>query len=640
MRFPWSPKLPMRPHPLREGRIQDLIEQIEVKRGAQLLRTISFFVIALLVMLLYAQVQFLGLREPEAMDMGQVARNLKQGRGFVTDVIRPYELWYFRFHRKQQVDLAAMPELVHAPVYPWYLSWVFRVVEKAPRVMALKQEHAVMLGSFVWILPTLALVYLLAKEWFDRRVGILAAWIYLLSAGVMEYGISGTPITFLTCVLTGSLYCVALATRFHEAQPRRAGLSLLFLALSALLLAVGSLTRYAFIFWIVPMGIYVWLTFRPQATGVAVGEVGTATRAGGAARVRFAGVLAVFLLVFLIPVSVWTVNRMRVSGWFWGLASAQIKEGTHSFPADQLMRRYETNEIQSRAARSMRRQVAVKMANQLVDLTQDFFKKIGAQVVSACFIASFFHSFRRRDVSRMKKCALIALALGALTVCALDGNGGGLLGVFYPLGVIFGCAFFWILYDRLNLEIRLQQLLVVGAFGLVNAAPLALVILPPAPRLTYPPLNVQWLSEDLPSYFAPEEQIASDIPWAVAWYSKRQSVLVPWTTREMVALLQLEAFAVTLNGLYLTQASDRDLHNDVDFRDRSFKPGELPIEVDRSWALMLYGGRPAIPGFPFRLSNYFDYRNVIYANPLPGTLDTPRWQHPNWWRKRDGGGGG
>jgi 4-amino-4-deoxy-L-arabinose transferase-like glycosyltransferase len=631
MRLPWSPKLPTAPRAPREGRVQELIEQIEVKRGAQLLRTISFFVVAVLLMLVYAQTQFLGLREPEAMDMGQVARNLKQGRGFVTDVIRPYQLWYFLFHRKQQVDLTAFPELVHAPVYPWYLSWALRVVEKAPTAMALKDEHAVMLASFVWILPTLALVYLLAKEWFDRRVGILAAWIYLLSGGVMAQGISGTPIAFLTCVLTASLYCIALATRFHEAQPRRGGMSLLFLAISGLLLAVGALTRYAFIFWIVPMAIYVWLTFRPRPTGLAVGEVGTVSRASGGARARFAGLLALFLLAFLIPVSAWTLNRMQVSGWFWGLASAQIKQGTHSFPADQLMRRYDSNEIQSRSARAMPRQVAVKMAYQLEKLVLDGFKKVGAQVVTACFIASFFHSFRRRDVSRMKKCLWVALALGALSVCALDGDGGGLLSVFYPLAVIFGCAFFWILYDRLNLEIRLQQLLVVGAFGLVNAAPLALVIAPPAPPLPYPPVSVKWLGEELPSYFAPEERIASDIPWAVAWYSKRQSLWVPWTIRELVSIGELGGFTNTLNGLYLTQATDNDLQN-----DKTFNVGDPPVDKNRYWVLMLYGG--LLPDFPFKMLNHLDYRNVIYATPLPGSQGVPRWHRPYWWRERGSGG--
>ncbi|GEM_PF-3418279 len=626
-----------------EGQIQNLIEQIEVKRGAALLRTVSFFIIAAMLLVWVASSQFRGLREPEAMDMGQVARNMSEGKGYVTDVIRPYQLWYYLFHLKLPVNAEAMPELVHAPVYPWVLSQVFKVGAIFGAWDYQKGDRMMMVTSMLWILPSLALIYLLGKEWFDKRVGVLAAWIYLLSLVVIMNGLSGTPLTFLTLALLAAMYCIALATRFHLAEPRRGWLSLLFLGLGGLFLAVGALTRYAFIVWAIPMAWYVVLTFRPKVSGVAVGEVGSPARAGGSARTRFFGVLAVFLVALLLPVTVWSVNRLQVSGWFWGLASAQVKEGTHSFADDQLMRRYSDNRIREKSARGMRRQVAVKTANNVVEVVQNLARKVGPQVVLACFVAAFFHPFRRQDVARMLKCILLGLCLAAFAVAMLDGDGGGLLSVFYPLTVILGCAFFWILFDRLNLDVRLKQLMWIGIFVLVNAAPLILVVAPPAPPVPYPPINVRWLKDDLGSWFSPQEQIVSDIPWAVSWYARRKSVLLPWTTGELVTIKDLEMFVTTMNCLYLTQQSDSDTANDTDFADKRFGPLDLPLDVERSWVLMLYGGRPAYTGFPYNIRHSFDYRHIMYSTPVPGTRDLPRRARPNWWEQRrteqDGGGG-
>lgn len=642
MRFPWSRKPPV-PRPPLEGQVQNLIEQIEVKRGAAILRTISFFVIAALILVWVASSQFTGLREPEAMDMGQVARNMSEGKGYVTDVIRPYQLWYHLFHLKQPVKVEAMPELVHAPVYPWVLAQVFKVGALFGEWNVQKGDRMVMITSMLWILPSLALVYLLGKEWFDKRVGVLAAWIFLLSLVVMQNGLSGTPLTFLTFVLLAAMYCMALATRFHLAERRRAGLVVLFLALGGLCLAVGALTRYAFIVWAIPMMLYVALTFRPKVVGVAVGEVGAPTRASGSARTRFAGVLAVFLLAFLIPVLMWSVNRLQVSGWFWGLASAQVKEGTYSFTADQLMRRYSDDRIREKTARGIRRQVVVKTMYNVEEVIKNSARLIGPQVVLACFVAAFFHPFRRQEVSRMLRCILLGLGLAGFAVAMLDGNGGGLLSVFYPLTVIFGCAFFWILFDRLNLDVRLKQLMWIGLFALVNAVPLIQVLAPPVPPVQYPPVNVRWIKDDLGSWFSPQEQIVSDIPWAVAWYGQRKAVLLPWTTRELVMIKESPMFVNSLNCLYLTQQTDRDTANDTDFADKKFGPLDLPLDVERAWGLMLYGGRPTYTGFPYNVRHSFDYRHLMYSTPVPGTRDTPRRARPFWWNERrpetEGSGG-
>ena len=75
-------------------RIQDWIFKLDVGIGIGPFRLGMFCLVVLLLILLYTGTQFYGLRDPEAMDAGQLARNLWRGRGYATQNIRPLEIWY------------------------------------------------------------------------------------------------------------------------------------------------------------------------------------------------------------------------------------------------------------------------------------------------------------------------------------------------------------------------------------------------------------------------------------------------------------------------------------------------------------------------------------------------------------------
>src|SRR5256885_12502468 len=75
-------------------RVQDWIFRLDVGFGVQWFRLGLFCLLVLLIILLYNGTRFLGLRDREAMDTAQLARNLARGRGYVTQFVRPLDVWY------------------------------------------------------------------------------------------------------------------------------------------------------------------------------------------------------------------------------------------------------------------------------------------------------------------------------------------------------------------------------------------------------------------------------------------------------------------------------------------------------------------------------------------------------------------
>jgi hypothetical protein len=311
---------------------------------------------------------------------------------------------------------------------------------------------------------------------------------------------------------------------------------------------------------------------------------------------------------------------MRVSGKPLGLAPYAIVEGTNFFPKRALMRRYRDEVVRSDLNKTGFRMVAVKMFPNMEKAVENGFKNIGGNFIMVFFLAGLLHPFRRRDVTRVLRCGLVALALALLVCAATDAVAGGLMELFYPLAVIFGVAVFWIMFDRLALETRLKQAAVVLIFVAANALPLVLELLPPAARPPYPPLNSAWVVK-FKDWYGPDEQIASDMPWAVAWYADRRSVWTPWTMQEFLAIHDTVA---KMNGLYLTQLSLDDQEADAAFGEIQFTRRALPLDIQRPWAAMAMGvPLPALPaeliarqirGFPLIQLNPFGFSNMLYTD--------------------------
>ena len=98
--------------------LQELIHKLEEGEGAKYVR-LAFFALALLGLSVMWQLReaknFLAI---EAMDAGQVARNISEGNGFTTDFVRPLSLALIEKHRGGAGSLLKEPhpDLANAPV--------------------------------------------------------------------------------------------------------------------------------------------------------------------------------------------------------------------------------------------------------------------------------------------------------------------------------------------------------------------------------------------------------------------------------------------------------------------------------------------------------------------------------------------
>src|SRR5258708_28344306 len=110
-------------------RVQDWIIKIDLAPELGPFRVGMFSLVALLVILLYTGTQFYGLHDAEAMDAGQLARNLWRGHGYVTQNLRPFEFRYLNSIGRPPLDTNtnAQVELWTPPMYPLVLSAVFHV---------------------------------------------------------------------------------------------------------------------------------------------------------------------------------------------------------------------------------------------------------------------------------------------------------------------------------------------------------------------------------------------------------------------------------------------------------------------------------------------------------------------------------
>ena len=162
--------------------------------------------------------------------------------------------------------------------------------------------------------------------------------------------------------------------------------------------------------------------------------------------------------------------------------------------------------------------------------------------------------------------------------------------LFIPLAIPYAWAFFLILLDRLRTPSRLVAGAATTVLLLASAWPFILSIVPPRTGLPYPPYYhayVTWTCDRL----NPGEPLATDIPWATAWYGNTPSLLLPKNTTDFL-VIDRTRFRIPL--VYLTtETRDRPWHSSL----------SAPEAPDRTWYRLMSDGR--IPAdFPLQHARF------------------------------------
>src|ERR1017187_270594 len=513
-------------------RVQDWIIKIDLAPELGPFRVGMFSLVTLLVILIYTGTQFYGLHDAEAMDAGQLARNLWRGRGYVTQNLRPFEFRYLNSVGLPPLDpkTNVQPELWTPPMYPLVLSAVFHVLtpnfSATGNVRALAADRVMMMVGWLLYLTGMVLLYLLAREMFDHRVATMSVFMYLFCNPLLETAIAGLSWGLMSVFFLLAAYAVFKAEKW-QAEGRSARWVYGALAVSALAVGLGTLTRYAFASVLVPLLIYVGVSF-PE---------------------RWRAKCGLCLLMFLLVLAPWVARNWMVSETLFGLSRFEMLEGLGAGTANEIkvgqVQRTYTGELPKFKFRQQLRRTLIN-ARQLYEVE---LKDVGSNYLIVFFLVGLMHRFRQEEVFRLRRFVFWTLLMAIVWMSVAGPPKRNFLTVFMPLIIMYGAAFFYVMFERLQFRTRLTRTGVIGFFAVFNSLPFLFMLLPPSTTNPYPPYDGGVVTA-LGRVFGEDEVLVSDIPWAVAWYADRSAIWKPFEEKDF---LLINDNVKLVSGIYLTQ---------------------------------------------------------------------------------------
>lgn len=486
---------------------------------------------------------FRGLSHEKAIEQAQIAREIARGNGFTTQVIRPAALWLFE-KNKGAFPVDRQPDIYHAPLYPWVNSWVLSHVRDTWPMTAKDVQYTpdkaiagVGLGFF---LLSVLVNYFTAKLLFDRRLAIFGMCLMLLCQRFWDFALAGLPQMAMLFLFSCAMY-----TFVRAVQNRYAGRgTLLWLAATGLFFGLLALT-HALTMWIFAGAfLFALIFFRPIGRGALL-----------------------MLAVFAVCYSPWLVRNYWVCGtpvglgWYSGLYGIR---GTES----QVMRSMEVT-VSDVTPRLFRRKVQTQTIAQFGNL----YDYLGHVIAAPVFFLAILHLFKRREtgafrwgILAMWICGVVGMAVfGLPEESGLRANDLHVL--FIPLMSFYGLALVLVMWSRIELNIRFVQAGFLAAIYTISGLPFINQFLelvgPPTSRIAWPPYIPPYIAI-LNGWTEPKEIIASDMPWAVAWYADRKSLWLPMSVKDFLEMNDYGQLNGQIVGLYLTPVSgDRKFLREV-----------------------------------------------------------------------------
>jgi hypothetical protein len=497
---------------------------------------------------------------PEAMDGAQVARNLAEGRGFTTKVIRPFDVYLLQKHNRNRlaeqvsgtniVDAAEIygphPDLANAPLYPVVLAGLFKVLHPdwklelhkpfwsdSGRFLRYRPEFQIAIFNQVLLLIAVLLTFLVAKTILDTPAAWLAAVLMLGSDTLWKLSVSGLPTLLLLIIFLGVVWAVAAFEALWVVEnpaPRR---QFMLAAGAGLLIGLGMLTRYSFGWAIVPVFVFFILFGRTRRMVLAMTAV----------------------LGFAVMALPWIARNLAVSGTLFGTAGYAVVEGTMGFPGWRLMQSLAPDMTSAYWVKPY----LVKLGTNLGVLLRNDMLQLGGGWVAVLFFAGMLLGLRNAVARRSRYFALgciavflVVTAMGRTQLSNIEGDLSteNLLVVVTPLVMIFGVAFFLTLLNQMNFPTLEVRYAAIGLMVLIACQQLIITLLPPKMSTTaYPPYYPPEIQK-FGDWMRPSELIMSDVPCAVAWYSDRQCTMI--TINAQYEFFQFNDYVKPVSGLYLT----------------------------------------------------------------------------------------
>lgn len=452
-----------------------------------------------------------GLKTIEAMDNAQVAYNVSQGKGFVTNVVRPLSLAF-----KGMENVQNQPDSFNPPLYPFVLSMAFRLKGAS--------DQTVVLTSALFFFLLMPFVYLLSKRLFDARVGNWALLFCLLNAPLLSYSVRGVAVPLVAFLVTALALTLAYAgtptAAANSEVDKTDGVSPAQAAVVGVILALGALAQYSIGLLVLPVGVYL----------------------AQVSRSRRVVVLGAFLACFVIVIAPWLFRNYREFGNpFFCLRNYEFLMGTTAYPRDTLYRRLEADLMTPFQFLTHWRGAPMGVMRKYALTVAEYYRQLPwlfNVLLMGFFLVSLFYPFQNRVV-RWMRVALIWMAVALVIVVPFfDAQGGdGLVDLLslVPLAMVFAAAGFVHTLDEW-LKAPSKRLMACA----VTCALIALPLLTTLVLQKAPPDNPSATTlEILRSHVDKNAVVVTNTPWEVAWVSRRKAIWFPETPQALDDIDQL-----------------------------------------------------------------------------------------------------
>jgi hypothetical protein len=483
--------------------------------------------------LFYLMHEFRGLATSQAMDQAQIGREIASGHGWRTNFIRPRAVGQLQGHGKDVAKRiwldtynAPLPPLVDAiALLPLKSHW-----KMTSRDSVYIGDKAIAAMSIFLFFASVGVLFLTARRLFDQRIALLSCGLVLLCDTIWQYSLSGLPQMLLLLIFNAAIYCL---TRALQAQIAGAPFRF-WLAATGIAFGLLALSHALTIWMFAGALVCSILFFRPRGQAVVI-----------------------MAIAFAIIYTPWLARNFLICGHPGGVAFYSVLDGIHQSEAAWM--RHVNLDLSSVDPAGFKNKIIANLLGQMDRL----FEYLGWSVVAPMFFVSLLHAFKRPDTGAMRW-MILAMWLGAVFGMATYGineeqgvAANQLHLLFIPLMSCYGLAFLLVLWNRLEISMRIARVGFQVLLFLLCALPLIFtlpIIASYKPSIRWPPYVPPYISV-INDWMRPEEIIASDMPWAVAWYANRRSIWLPETQRVFTDFSDYNTLGAPVNGLYLTPIS-------------------------------------------------------------------------------------
>lgn len=472
-------------------------ERLDNATRKLLLVAVAFIPLALIIALRAAS-GFGELSYPGAMDSAQIARNIAQGKGFVTNQLSPLSLYLSH-------STESIPDVANPPLYPLALALLFGAFGAKDAVVI-----AASLGFFA--LSTL-MVFLVARRHFSLGVAALAGALFSTQFEVVKLALSGSSAMMATCLMIWFWYVLTAPGERGIGHYMKAGA----------LFGLGCLTHYACALLVPAILVYVWYT------------------RGKRGRLNPVGFVAGVLLVS----SPWLIrNAVVAHNPFFSIAYYDVFMNTDLYPGYHIHRVFAAVPSPLGFAITHIPTLAAKSLAGFIEFYQQWPALVGLYVLPF-FALSLFIKPRDGALVAARRLLLAFIVIWTLAVSLGDQTATHFISL-VPMMTVFAAGYMLHVMNR-AFSAPGRRALALAAIVICAALPTGWALI----RSAAP------AHAGVPSEFAEMDQtisnganVVSDCPWAVAWYGRRTAVWLPLTSRQ---LTQMERKLGRIDAVFISR---------------------------------------------------------------------------------------